>query len=497
MNTERPKVLLVDDQWGQADYPVIGERYGLLPVAWKLESAESASGVYSSKKALDRIRKEKPSAVLLDIMFGRNQPRLGVEILESIRAQFPLLPVIIFTSLESKKDRELVVRCMELGANEYLEKAPNAEHMRSVLNVYTGVETDNAIYGNSLGIRRLRADVARAAFSGKTSILISGESGTGKELVAKALHRQGPSPRRGKPFVAFNCAYQDSQLLESELFGHKKGAFTGALDNREGLLQQADGGVLFLDEVASMPLPLQGKLLRALDTKTFRRLGDNQILSSDFQLLCAINQPAEQLLEEKKLREDFYYRIAAFTVHVPALRERREDIPILAELFLKRFKEDQGYAAHRGETFSSDALRQLQLHNWRGNVRELKNAVERSLILSTDAELQVENLSNAGTATAPAVALKADVVLPDGTAAWDEKRLLSEIKLALCAKKHIQTYKGRQWKAEFMRLVYPNYKAANAKGLRDLIKRLTQGQGGCPRWEKNAELADLIRQLED
>lgn len=182
---------------------------------------------------------------------------------------------------------------------------------------------------------------------------------------------------------------------------------------------------------------------------------------------------------------------------MPALRERREDIPILAELFLNRFKEDQGYAAHRGERFSSDALRQLQLHNWRGNVRELKNAVERSLILSTGAELQVENLSNTGTTTAPVAATKANVVLPDDTAAWEMERLLSEIKLALAAKTFVQKKKGHQWKAEFMRLMYPNVKAANAKGFGDLVKRLTQGPWGCPQWEKNAELAALIRQLED
>ncbi|MCI0541940.1 MAG: sigma 54-interacting transcriptional regulator [Verrucomicrobiales bacterium] len=336
--------------------------------------------------------------------------------------------------------------------------------------------------------------MARAAFSGKTSILISGDSGTGKELVARALRRQGP--RRAGEFEAYNCANQDSQLLESELFGHKKGAFTSAFDNRIGLLQQVNGGVLFLDEVASMPLQLQGKLLRVLETRTFRRLGDNQNISSDFQLLCAINQPAEQLLEEKKLREDFYYRVAAFTIQVPGLRDRREDIPILAELFLRRFKEDKGYAAHRGETFSNDGLRQLQLYDWPGNVRELKNAVERSLILSTDKELQVANLSTPMTVANQQTSSKESVSLPGNPAEWEQERLLSEIKLALAAKKHIQAYKGRQWKAEFMRLMYPNVKAANAKGFDDLIKRLTQGPWGCPEWKDDAQLAELIRQLE-
>jgi DNA-binding NtrC family response regulator len=488
------RILLIDDQWGRADDPMIPGRYGQLQsFEWLLESAEESAGVYSSKKALKRIRKEQPAVVLLDIMFGGEQSRLGVEILENIRSEFPELPVIIFTSLESEENRELVVRCMEIGANEYLEKTPDATQMEAVLKVYTDGKSDHAIYGNSQAIRRLRADIARAAFSGKTSILISGESGTGKELVAMALHRQGP--RRDGPMEAYNCADQDSQLLESELFGHKRGAFTGATEDRVGRLKLADRGVLFLDEVASMPLRLQGKLLRALETRTFRRLGGNENISSNFQLVCAINQPAKQLLKEKKLRGDFYYRIAAFTLDVPSLRDHRDDIPTLAKMFLRKFKEDKDYAAYPGGHFSNDSLQQMQSCDWPGNVRELKNAVEGSLIRSTEESIHFTNPYAAASQSDQPTANRESDTLPVDTSTWERERLLYEIRFALRAKKRVQSYKGGQWKAEFMRLMYPECKAANAKGFDDLIKRLTQGPWGSPELKKDIEIKRLLDEL--
>lgn len=308
-----------------------------------------------------------------------------------------------------------------------------------------------------------------------------------------ALHRQGP--RRDGPFEAYNCAYQDSQLLESELFGHKRGAFTGAAEDRVGLLKLVNGGVLFLDEVASMPLQLQGKLLRVLETRKFRRLGANEDISSDFQLVCAINQPAEQLLKEKKLREDFYYRVAAFTLNVPSLKDRREDIPILANMFLRRFKEDQDFAAHRGERFSDESLRRIQSCNWPGNVRELKNAVERSLILSTEETIQFENPSSATSDADQPVSNRESAGLPADSSTWERERLLSEIRLAIQVMKRVQSYKGGQWKAEFMRLMYPECKAANAKGFDDLIKRLTQGPWGSPKLKKDVEIKRLLDEL--
>ena len=489
MSQRPPVVLLIDDQWGRPDDPMIPDRYGHLAFDWRFESAEGESGCYSAAKALAAVKQHRPDVVLLDIMFGM-EARLGVEILEKIRGAFPLLPVIMFTNLESGENRELVIRCMELGANEYLEKTPPASQMDAVLHVYTSNSSDRALYGNSFGIRQLRAAIARISFSGAASILIHGESGTGKELVAAALHRQGA--RRSGPFVAKNCAHSESQLLDSELFGHSKGAFTGAAGERKGLLEDVNGGVLFLDEVADIPLELQAKLLRVLETRSFRPLGRNAEVASDFQLVCATNQPPDLLEKTGRLRSDFYYRIAGITVAVPPLRQRAEDLPILAELFLRRFKE-RGGAGYPGDEFSTDSMRRMRRYDWPGNVRELRNLVERSLIFSRDCVMEVEEL---GTPRALQSATgSAETQLPEDPVGWPRSRIVSELRACLEAKQRIQQYKGDQWKAEFMRLMYPECRAANAKGFTDLVKRLTQGPWGDPRWRDDPQLNQMLSEL--
>ena len=485
----RPRVLVIDDQWGQPDQPLIRERYSRVACSWLLESAETAPGVFTAKRALERVRTERPDLVLLDMIFGQDSARLGLEILEDIRGEFPVLPVLIFTSIDSKKERDLVVRCMELGANEYLEKAPSVERMQEVLDTYLKRDNRQTIYGNSQPLRRLRADIARASLGGRASIFVTGESGTGKELVAATLHRLGP--RREGPLVAFNCAFQDSALLESELFGHRKGAFTGALHERTGLLAEANGGVLFLDEVASMPVELQGKLLRALETKSFRPLGMNRTVEADFQLVCATNEPAERLIEERRLRADFYYRVATITLRVPPLRERREDIGLLAEMFLRRYLDDEGYAGYRGRRFSAASLQRMQEYAWPGNVRELRNTVERSLILSRHPEIELQLSQQPAAEPGSAPDLSADV------REWELTRLRAEVSLAVQVKRQVQARKGRQWRAEFMRLMYPRVKAANAKGFSDLLRRLTTGPWGSPELRSDPVAGPLLAELEN
>jgi len=495
-----PRILLIDDQWGRADDPMIAERYGKLPVEWLLESAVGRTGEFASTIALERVRSEMPalSAVLLDINFGSGVDRLGVDILRCIRSEFPTLPVLMFTSLDSEEHRELVILCMELGANEYVEKAPTALRMDELLSAYSDLGSDSALYGNSAPIRTLRAKIARVAFSGDTSVLIVGDSGTGKELVARSLHRQGL--HKQGPFVAKNCAHSDMQLLDSELFGHEKGAFTGAVGQRKGLIEEANGGVLFLDEIADMPLELQAKLLRTLETRTFRRVGGAQDLQSRFQLVCATNRKPDELIEAGRLREDFYYRVATMTLHVPPLREREDDVAVLAELFLRRFKA-RGGASYPGSRFSETFVTRLARHSWPGNVRELRNVVERAVILSRAAVIGVEELPDPIGASRHALQPRgrsgkiSSAELPETGEDWANVRLLAELRLAVEARKRVQAYKGSQWKAEFMRLMYPQCKAANAKGFDDLLKRLTQGPWGNPRWEKEPELAKLIRAL--
>jgi DNA-binding NtrC family response regulator len=497
----KPRILLIDDQWGREDDPMIPDRYGKVPVDWLLESAEDETKIHHrASVALNRVKAEMPSlaAVLLDINFGKTGNWLGVDILKAIRLEFPTLAVLMFTSLDSDENRELVIQCMELGANEYVEKAPSAAQMEEILRVYTDPGLDVALYGNSVPIRRLRAKIARVAFSGETSVLIVGASGTGKELVARSLHRQGP--HKQGPFVAKNCAHSDLHLLDSELFGHEKGAFTGAVSQRKGLIEEANGGVLFLDEIADMPNELQAKLLRTLETRSFRRVGGAQDLQSHFQLLCATNRKPTDLMQASRLREDFYYRIATMTLFVPPLCERDEDITILTDLFLKRFK-TRGGASYPGDHFSDKCLTRLQAHFWPGNVRELRNVVEHAVILSSRPVIDVEELPESLLISDPATRLanqkreQPATVLPSETDDWAIARLAAELRMAVEARAHVQEYKGSQWRAEFMRMMYPECKAANAKGFDDLIKRLTQGPWGCPSWQQHSELAALIEKL--
>jgi len=503
--SEYPKILLIDDQWGQPDDPIMPETYGKLPYTWLLESAQDSDGHFTVEQALRRVQAESPApdVVLLDISFGDKGDRLGIDILAAIRKASPTLPIVMFTSLDSASHRELVVRCMELGANEFVEKAPTPHVMGAILQAYTNVQTDLALYGNSLDMRTLRARVARVAFSGETSVLIVGESGTGKELVARAMHRQGP--KNGGPFVAKNCADADSQLLDSELFGHERGAFTGAAARRVGILEEANGGALFLDEVADMPLSLQAKLLRALETRTIRRLGGNADISTTFQLLCATNRKPEELISAGKLREDIFYRIAAVTVHVSPLRERPEDVQVLAELFLRRFKA-RGGASYPGNRFSAALMKRLNSYSWPGNVRELRNVVERAVILSPTASSGLDEfpqLPNGKKVVSPNLAVEQNTSeaglgrLPDDPSEWPYLRLVGELELAVEAKRRIQAYKGTQWKAEFMRLMYPECRAANAKGFDDLLKRLTQGPWGSSTWKKHKPISRLVEMLSD
>jgi len=490
-----PRVLIIDDQWGRPDDPMVPDTYGSLPIRWTREPAGDAETGYSVDRAVTAVRTSEPDVVLLDVTFGDIQNRLGVDILQALRTQRPTLPVLILTALDSVEHRELVIRCMALGANEYVEKSPSPERMQRILSIYTDPATDQALYGNSAQMRLLRSRIARVAFSGETSVLIVGASGTGKELVARALHRQGP--RKRGVFVAKNCAHAEVSLLDSELFGHEKGAFTGAVSARIGLIEEAHGGVLFLDEIADMPSELQGKLLRALETRTFRRVGGSTEQTSDFQLICATNRSPDVLLRSRRLREDLFFRISTVTLQVPPLRERIEDIPVLAEWFLKRFKA-RGGASYPGDRLTSSFIAQLAGHSWPGNARELRNVIEREVILSSNQTIGgVDGVSSMVRETpAPAGAPTEDFgQLPADASDWPVARLLTELRLAVEARRRVQAYKGKQWKAEFMRMMYPECRAANAKGFDDLVKRLTQGPWGCTTWQDCPELVVLIESL--
>jgi two-component system response regulator GlrR len=308
----------------------------------------------------------------------------GLALFGEIRNRYPTLPVILLTAHGTIPD---AVEATTRGAFAYLTKPFDGTLLLDkvaqalALTAPAGNSDDHAwradLISRSQRIAELLAE-ARLVAASDASILVRGESGSGKELLARAIHRA--SPRADKPFIAVNCGAIPEQLLESELFGHVKGAFTGAVDNREGLFQAADGGTLFLDEIGDMPMPLQVKLLRVLQEKTVRQVGADRPGAVDVRIISATHRDLEAAMTEGAFREDLYYRLNVVTLYLPSLEERREDIALLANHFLKGIAAKY---AKRLTGFAPDALEMLSLAHWPGNVRQLYNVVEQVCALST------------------------------------------------------------------------------------------------------------------
>ena len=331
---------------------------------------------------------ESPSLVLLDVMM----PGLdGIETLKRIKASAPDLPVIMLTSVDKI---ETAVEVIKLGADDYLLKPVDETRLFTCLNKafeqrnllrkvhHLQNEVDrlsrkDGIIGNSNALNETLKRVHQVA-SSKASVLILGETGTGKELVARAIHRNS-SYAKG-PFIDINCGAIPETLQESELFGHRKGAFTGAIESRPGKLELADGGTLFLDEVAEMSLATQAKLLRFLQEKSLQRVGDSQSIPVNTRVVCATNKDLKTLIAKQNFREDLYYRLAVFPIEVPALRDRAEDIPLLCTHFLKKFQDDIGKDIH---SVSDESMQVLQDYSWPGNIRQLENIIYQSMIITS------------------------------------------------------------------------------------------------------------------
>ena len=315
--------------------------------AWGYSVDEAADG----DLAVEAVRAKPYDVVLTDVRMGRMD---GIHALRGILDYNPALPVVLMTAYSSV---ETAVDALRLGAYDYLTKPE--------------------ILGRSPAVSAMREIIATVAPT-EATVLITGESGTGKELVARAVH--GASARANKPLVTVNCAALAENLLESELFGHERGAFTGADRRREGRFLQADGGTLFLDEIGEMPLSLQAKLLRALQQGEVQRVGSDSPITVDVRVIAATNRNLREEVEQKRFREDLFFRLNVISIEVPALRERSEDIPLLAAHFLEKFA-----ARNRKNVkgFAPQALDMLRRYSWPGNVRELQNAVERAVILCT------------------------------------------------------------------------------------------------------------------
>jgi len=349
--------------------------------------------------ALEAIETHNPELVITDLYLDKTRAH-GMEILQKARSMNPPAVVIVITGFGSIEN---AVEAMKRGAYDYLEKPFQLEDLRLSVqralnyneavseNVYLRKQLKkkyqfNQIIGASARMQQVFRMIERVADSDST-ILILGESGTGKELVAKALHFN--SRRQFAPFVPVNCSALPESLLESELFGHRKGAFTGAINDKKGLFQEADGGTIFLDEIGSMSPMLQSRLLRVLQEKEVRRVGDNTPIFVNVRVVAATNEPLEKRIKEGTFREDLYYRLNVIPIHLPSLRERRDDIPLLVGHFLK-----EKVHARSGQPIqvTRQVMEVLAAHDWPGNVRELENAIERACALSETHVLQVIDL---------------------------------------------------------------------------------------------------------
>jgi len=347
------------------------------------------------ERALSQIESNKFDLMILDIkMKGMD----GIEVLEKVKDLQPGLPVIMISGHGTIK---IAVEATKIGAFDFIEKPPDLNRLlisvRNALSRNELIEENRRIrselnnvtemVGESAAISRIKKTIGKVAPS-TSRVLITGENGTGKELVARWIHEK--SPRASKPFIDVNCAAIPADLLESELFGHEKGAFTGASEQRIGKFEQANGGTLFLDEIGDMSLEAQSKVLRVLQENEVTRVGGSERIEVDVRLLSATNRDLEKEIRKSRFREDLFHRINVIPIHVPPLRERKEDIPLLATWFLSQLSQKE--IIYAGKTFSDESLEEMKDLGWSGNIRELQNAVERMALLSDDDEISRDDV---------------------------------------------------------------------------------------------------------
>lgn len=381
------RLLLIDDE---ADLHYSFRRL------FESEDLEIATAM-SGEEGLRLLKRFKPDLVLLDLRLGGMN---GLEVLRRIRLVDARLPVILMTAYGGT---QTAIEAMKLGAYDYLLKPFDVAQLRDVVaralrasramrqRVAVEPELDAedvelGLVGRSQAMQSVFKLVGQVAVSDAT-VLITGESGTGKELVARAIYQH--SLRANQPFMAINCAAIPENLLESELFGHEKGAFTGATAQRIGRFEQCHRGTIFLDEIGDMPLATQTKILRVLQSGTFQRVGGGETLQVDVRVLAATNQDLERAVQERRFREDLYYRLNVMRITLPPLRDRPEDIPLLAGFFLRQQARDPRY---RTKSLSAEALAVLQRYGWPGNVRELENAIRRAVVMARGDTILPEDL---------------------------------------------------------------------------------------------------------
>lgn len=387
MTSEEKTVLIADDE------PYICELFRdlLEPSGITVQTASSG------KEALALITDTPPDVAILDIRMPAPD---GLAVLKQIRERGLEIPVIVVTAQDSST---VTIEAMQHGAYDYIAKPfdPNdvvmvveraleyyhlTQRVRQLEQQFDDRDPRDMLIGRSPAMQHVYKLIGRVAAS-DTTVLITGESGTGKEVVARVIHQS--SPRRQKPFIAVNCAALPETLLESELFGHEKGAFTGAMARRQGRFEQANKGIIFLDEVGEMSQSTQKKLLRVLQERAFERVGGNVTIQTDVQVIAATNRDLEREVAEGRFREDLYYRLNVITIHLPPLRDRRDDVPMLVQHFLSR----RARAGSEIPRITERALDELLAFDWPGNVRQLENVIERAIVLSQGNVIGAEHLA--------------------------------------------------------------------------------------------------------
>lgn len=344
------------------------------------------------KHATDILERQEMDVILCDVRLPDGN---GVDFVKKIKKSYPAIEVVLLTAYGNIPDG---VQAMKNGAFDYIVKGNDNDRIipllhqameqsafrkKSSVKISSGTDIDfHSILGNSRRIQDAVA-LARKIAPVNSTVLLLGETGTGKEVFANAIHHN--SLRKSHSFVAINCSAFGKDLLESEIFGHKAGAYTGATKDKKGLVEIADGGTLFLDEIGDLHIDLQAKLLRFLENGEFIKVGDTKISKANVRIIAATNRDIVVQQEEGKFREDLYYRLNVFSIELPPLRERVEDIPILAQVFVRQFSSEQ-------KQISTAAVKLLQHYNWKGNIRELKNVMERAVVLSDDEQIRPEHL---------------------------------------------------------------------------------------------------------
>jgi DNA-binding NtrC family response regulator len=375
--SEKARILIVDDE--------LIVRQSLSD--WLAESGYEVEAVDGGSKAISEVKKKEWDLLLVDLkMRGMD----GIDVMRAVKKISKDLPVVIITGYPTV---DTAVQAMKQGAYDYIVKPFNPEEIDLVIRnvvAHQNLVKENIrlrqelkrryqfkdIVGKSRKMQEVLVLVKTVARSNST-VLIQGESGTGKELIARAIH--SASPRSKHPFIAVSCAALPETLLESELFGHEKGAFTGAISSRKGKFELADGGTLFLDEVGDTSQKTQADLLRVLEEREFTRIGGSELIKVDVRVISATNKELEALVSQKRFRDDLYYRLNVVTIQVPPLRERKQDIPLLAEHFLTKYSLEN---KKQIESIDEDTLDLLMKYHWPGNVRELENSIERAVVVA-------------------------------------------------------------------------------------------------------------------